>query len=435
MKVKPMTKKIAFLLISLLGFLQIGYTLTLRERILNLPDVISVDSMQHNPFFEEAWIIMVRQPLDHQHPELGFFPQRVILSHLSYDDSVVMITEGYDADKEANPKYLNELCPLLYANQLFIEHRFFGKSVPDTINWKYLTVENAAADHHHIAELFKSLYPRKWVSTGISKGGETALFYRMFYPGDVVATVAYVAPLCFSVEDRRQEQFILHKAGIKEERDTVLNFQKTLLKDKTSLLPLFTNFCNDNKYRFNASQSEIYDYCVLEFAFSFWQWCHKVSEIPPPGSSDQKILEYFIKVISPEYFSIANDSNTLPFFVQALRQLGYYAYNTKPFHGLMQLRSTKGYVARLFVPKAARFPWDPSVSLHLKKFMRKEAKNILLIYGSNDPWYAASVNPDHNPGVLKIVQPGGCHLTRISTLPEKLHDLAVDTLNDWMKNN
>ena len=76
-------------------------------------------------------------------------------------------------------RHLEELCPILQANQLFVEHRYFGKSVPDSVTWQDLTVENAAADQHHIVQIFKKIYTQKWVSTGISKGGETALYHRM----------------------------------------------------------------------------------------------------------------------------------------------------------------------------------------------------------------------------------------------------------------
>jgi len=144
----------ASLLVSLLLIVwQIGVSQNLEDRIKSLPGIISVEKMEHNQFFTESLIIMVKQPLDHQHPEQGTFPQRVILSNLAFNAPVVFITEGYGGGYAANPRYLNELCPLLKSNQLFVEHRFFGKSVPDSIEWKYLTVENAAADHHLIVEL------------------------------------------------------------------------------------------------------------------------------------------------------------------------------------------------------------------------------------------------------------------------------------------
>lgn len=430
-----MNKKILMLIIVLLALLQIGYSQDLQERIKSLPDIISVEKMDHNQFFEESLIIMVKQPLDHSHPELGSFTQRVLLSHLSYDEPVVLITEGYAADNEISPKYINELCPLLYANQLYVEHRYFGKSVPDPISWKYLTVENAAADHHHIAEIFKQLYHKKWISTGISKGGQATLYYRLLYPDDVTASVAYVAPLNFSVEEKRHDRFIRHETGTAKARKMVMTFQKEVLKRKPAILLMFEKYCEEKKYIFKAPVSEIYDYCVLEYSFSFWQWGRPVSEIPKTDSTDKVVFEYFTKAISPEYFDQTTGRMVLPFFVQALRELGYYAYNTKPFRGLMQLEDTKGYVARLFVPQEARFPFEPEISIRLDKYIRKDATNILMIYGGNDPWSASAVNIGGNQKILKIIQPGGSHLSRINSLPEKQREMAMAALNKWLKQN
>ena len=55
----------------------------------------------------------------------------------------------------------------------------------------------------------------------------------------------------------------------------------------------------------------------------------------------------------------------------------------------MQLKDTKGYVARLFVPEKARFPYEPAISIRLDNFIKKDAKNILFLYGGNDPWTAS----------------------------------------------
>jgi len=436
---------------------QSGYSQDLEARIKKLPGVISVEKMDANPFFTEAVIIMVKQPLDHLHPELGTFPQRVILSNLGFDRPVVFITEGYGGDYGATPKYLNELCPLLHSNQLFVEHRFFGKSVPDSIDWKFLTVENAAADHHHIVELFKSVYDRKWISTGISKGGETALYHRALYPGDVEISVPYVAPVNFSVEEKRHDRFIRHKAGTVSQRKKVARFQKDLLKRKDQLLPLFEQYCQGKNYKFRAGTSEIFDYCVLECAFSFWQWGRSVTDIPvftaslPMASneiaasnlpeneiqtenlSDRELFGYLLKICPPDYFDIESGKPNNPFFVQALKQLGYYGYNPKPFKGLMQLTNTKNYILKLFMPPLTDYAYNPAMSLLVKKYLKRDASKVLLIYGGDDPWTASAARTHGNNKILKVVQAGGSHRTRIGTLPESQRQHVMETLDKWMK--
>ena len=424
--------RVSLLIVILFVSWQIAFSQDLADQIKSLPEIISVEKMEPNPFFKEALIIMVKQPIDHQHPELGSFHQRVILSNLGVDHPVVFITEGYGGDYGANTKYLNELCPILNANQLFVEHRFFGKSVPDSIDWKYLTVENAAADHHHIVTLFRPLFTKKWISTGISKGGETVLYHRALYPKDVEISVPYVAPLNFSTEEKRHDLFIRHKAGTASGRRKIAHCQTELLKRKQQLMPLFDKLCKEKKYVFRASESTIYDYCVLEFAFSFWQWGRPVKDIPGTSATDQELFKYMVKICPPDYFDIESGKPTFPFFVQALKQLGYYGYNPKPFRKLMELDDTHGYIQKLFMPEKSQFSYDPAMSLLVKEYLKKDAQKILLIYGGSDPWTASAAKTRGNKKILRIIQPGGSHRTRIGTLPEYQRRKVMKTLDEWM---
>lgn len=405
---------------------------SLLDRIKALPDIVSAEKMEQNPFFTEAYSVLVKQPVDHRHPEKGYFSQRVFLSHLDFEKPVIFITEGYGGGYASGKNYLNELCKILNANQLFVEHRFFGKSVPDQVDWSCLTVENAAADQHHIVELFRRLYGQKWISTGISKGGETTLFHRTLYPNDVEISVPYVAPLNFSVEEKRHPQFIEKKVASRKERKRVLDFQEEVLRRKDKLMPMFEKLCRDKNYHFKASEREIYDYSVLEFSFSFWQWGHSVKEIPAPGSSDSIVFKYWQKVSSCSYFDIESGKSTMPFFVQARRQLGYYAYNTRPFRRVIETKNTEGYIDRLFLEKNQVFPFDVTVSNKVDQYLKNNASKVMLIYGGIDPWSASAATGGKNKGVVKFVQPGGSHSSRISSMPEPLKKQAIDTLKLWL---
>ena len=144
---------------------------------------------------------------------------------------VVIVTEGYAAGRN----YTAELTSILGSNQIIVEHRYFGKSKPDSMDWKYLTVKQAAADHHRVISLFKEIYKEMWISTGISKGGQTALFHRRFYTDDVNATVAYVAPIPLADEDPRLNEF-LETLGDESCREQMKRYQKRLLENRKELI-------------------------------------------------------------------------------------------------------------------------------------------------------------------------------------------------------
>ncbi|MGC4067282.1 MAG: S28 family serine protease [Polyangiaceae bacterium] len=123
--------------------------------------------------------LTIEQPNDHEQPAGPKFEQKIQLLHRSVDAPVVLISTGYDIEMGFGG---SELVPMLGANQLGIEHRFFGTSKPDPLDWSLLNIEQAAADTHHIVESLRGLYTGPWLSTGASKGGMASVYHRRFYP-------------------------------------------------------------------------------------------------------------------------------------------------------------------------------------------------------------------------------------------------------------
>lgn len=187
--------------------------------------------------YAAKFVLNFSQPLDHQHPDKGQFSQRVIVMHRATDRPTVIVTEGYSADYALSPNYLEELSSLFNTNVIFVEHRFFAASTPTPCNWQYMTEQNAMNDLHDIVSAFKTIYHNKWISTGISKGGQTCMEFRTFYPNDVDVSVPYVGPLCYAVEDGRHEPF-LRQDGTALDRKRIHDFQTEILSRKQRLLPL-----------------------------------------------------------------------------------------------------------------------------------------------------------------------------------------------------
>lgn len=382
--------------------------------------------------FTEKYITYFSQPLDHRHPEKGSFRQRVIVSHVGFDRPTVMVTEGYGAAYALNPKYREELSKLLNTNMIFVEHRYFLESTPEPKDWQYLTAENSADDLHAITTAFKDFYPGKWIATGISKGGQTALLYRTFYPDDVDISVPYVAPLCYAAEDGRHEPF-LRKVSTAEDRKKIEDFQLEVLKRKTSLLPRFEKYCTEKELKFRAPIEEIFDYSVLEYSFALWQWGTPISSIPAMTASDDEIFAHLLDISNPDYF-IA-DSPTASFFVQAARELGYYGYDVRPFKKYLSIKSSKDYLRRLMLPEELKdMPFDKALGQKITKYLKENDPKMIFIYGQNDPWTAAGVTwLKGKKNINVFVQPGGSHRARINTLPEAEKEKAVSLINSWLE--
>lgn len=422
----------ALLLFVLLSASASSFAQTVLEQKINAISAIKEIRPLETSEFSEKYVTYFTQPLDHRHPEKGSFRQRVIVSHVGFDRPTVIVTEGYGAVYALRPQYREELSKLLNANMIFVEYRYFLESTPEPKDWQYLTAENSADDLHAITTAFKNIYPGKWIATGISKGGQTTLLYRTFYPDDVDISVPYVAPLCYGVEDGRHEPF-LHKVSTPENRKKIEDFQLEALKRKATLLPRFEKYCTEKNYSFRAPIEEIYDYSVLEYSFALWQWGTPISSIPATTASDDEIFSHLLAISEPGYFTA--DSPNASFFVQAACELGYYGYDVQPFKQYLSIQSSEGYLHRLMLPEELKdMPFDKTLSKKITKFLKKQDPKMIFIYGQNDPWTAAGVTWLKNKKNIHVfIQPNGSHLARINTLPEAEKAKVMELINEWLK--
>ncbi len=389
---------------------------------------LQIEKIKTLPGYKESFLIMMTQPLDHEKPELGTFTQRIWLNHLDEKAPMVMVTEGYSAPKN----YQTEIAKELNANQIIVEHRYFLESTPNPKDWKYLTVKNAAADHHDIIKLFKNIYKGTWLTTGISKGGQTTLFHRAFYPKDVDVSVPYVAPINFYKEDPRLLDFF-KQVGTKEDRDKIHQFQQLVLKRKKELLPLFIGYCDKNGLSFSMGYEKAYELAVLEYPFAFWQWGNPVSEIPTEGDSDELIMSHFIKGASPDYFADQVMKQYESFFYQAYKELGYYNYVPGDLKPLMNCVKQDTISNCVFAPGGDTLSFNRNTMAEVNNQLHKKNPRMVLICGEYDPWGATSLDVAGMSHSLKIIKPKGSHKARINNLPIETKEEVWSLLKKWMK--
>lgn len=403
----------------------------LTDRLNALSAVSGVKTLQSTDGLEKL-VCFVNQQLDWKDEAEGSFAQRVIIKHRGFDRPTVMVTEGYGAAYALHPGYQEELSTLLEANLVFVEHRYFLESTPQPCDWSHLTVENSAGDYHHIRNLLREVYPGKWFTTGISKGGQTTMFYRTFYPNDVDGSVSYVAPLNKSLEDGRHEPFI-NQAGTAEERARIQEFQMETLKRRATLEPMFADYCSRKGYTFRVPVSEIFDLAVLEYSFAFWQWGDDVAQIPALTATDSTYYKHLIDKCEPSYF--AQQTPYTSFNVQAMRELGYYGYDTAPFEEYLSIPHAEGYMRRVMIPDSLIYiEFDGNLYERVNTFLRENDLPMMFIYGEYDPWSATGVTWLNDKKHIRVfVEPGGSHKARIGTMPEATQKEIKKILKRWTK--
>lgn len=404
-----------------------------------LPGVSEVKKLETTRF-PEKYVLKIRQNLDTDNAEAGTFNQRIIVGYVGEDRPTVIVTEGYNADYAMSPSYIEELSDLFDANMVFCEYRYFGESMPKPTDWNFLTVENSLGDLHNVNTTFRKLFKGKWISTGISKGGQTTMFYRTYYPNDVDVSVSYVAPLNKSVEDGRHEPFLRDEVGTKKERKAVHNAQLEMFKRKSSLVEMLEKKVKADGLNFNLPLDEIFDYELMEYPFAFWQWGTPVSEIPSSKDSDEVWFEHLMKVSGPDYFSVPG--RYLSFNMQALRELGYYGYEIDPdFKKYCSISSTKDYLRRLMIPESMgewrNVSFDPTLYNKTVEYLKNNDPKHIFIYGEIDPWTASGVagwlDCSGKQNMRVYVQPRGSHKARIGNMPEDMKAEIMERLNRWLK--
>lgn len=400
----------------------------LENALYELPDVIFKE-IKTSGNFEKTYELKIKQLLDHEHPEKGYFYQRAFLSHKDFDKPMVMYISGYSQGRASG----TELTKILDGNQLSIEHRYFGTSRPDTMDYQYLTLEQAIEDFHHINTLFRQIYSGKWASTGISKGGATVIFYKYFYPNDVDACVPYVAPINTEFEEKRMYAF-LDNVGTEECRARILAFQKRILQNRDEVLQLLNVYAQEAKLKFTyLSLEEAFEYSVLEYPFAFWQYGSSCENIPSDTSSISTATKYLTKVSGIGAFGDRDIDYFLPHYYQSATQMGYYGYRTDEFKDLLKVLPIYPYPHAAIVPKNIPVKFDGSLLKKVNAWTQKKGDKIIYIYGANDTWTAAAVPKSDKVDAIWFIMKGKSHGTaKYSEMTPEEKKIFIATLERWL---
>ncbi|MEM7187911.1 MAG: S28 family serine protease, partial [Bacteroidota bacterium] len=382
--------------------------------------------------FNRLFEISVEQPLDHNNPNGSTFTQKVYLGHVDFDTSLAFETEGYSRDEHRT----RDLARIFQMNQLTVEHRYFGSSKPNPLDWQYLTVWQAAMDHHRIVELFKDLYPGKWISSGSSKGGDAAIFHRRFFPEDVDATVAFVAPILFSDRDTRFLEYY-NIVGDAQCRQKLKDYQRLMLQNLDEFPPLFQEYVDfvNSTYGTNITFSLDYKAIIYhsireDFPFEFWSsetvGCEN---IPDETSSIQELFDHYVAVMDVFlFFSDYGVDFWTPWYYQSVTEIGNYAYD------IAHLEDLTMDIPELF-DLGISTNFNEPVMNDIDNWVRTTNVPMMLIYGEDDPWTHAAFTVTKSENVVKIVNPGTKHSTRIENLSQENYSLVRDKINGWILND
>jgi hypothetical protein len=398
------------------------------EALPNVNDVTQMPTKQ--PGFT-YFVLHFAQPVDHADPASATFLQEVSLIHKDLDAPLIVQTSGYWDYYLDTPV---ELTDLLGANQISIEHRFFGASRPDPADWTKLTIEQMADDEHAIVAALSTIYDAPKLATGGSKGGMTSIFYRRFFPDDVAGTVPYVAPLSFGAPDTRYPAFIA-QVGTADCRGAVRAAAVEMLQNRRAALESdATAEASDQGYTYTRVPiGPAVESSVVSLEWSFWQYfgIDECAAVPPVTATDDAMWQ-FLDAIAPVS---ASDDDSLAAFeaydYQAYFQLGYPDDGTESYLGSYEMYSDSDYAGVLPVGVAAPTYDGGAAMQDVASWLASRGDTMLAEYGQWDPWTGGELALGSAIDSSLYVEPEGTHDSNLEHLAASDETTAFGTLASW----
>jgi hypothetical protein len=405
----------------------------LREKLLCIPGLTIVQDL---PAMDGGNIagyrridLRIDQPVDHDNPGGARFQQQLTLLHRDETAPMVLASSGYNISRG-----LNELGRTFRANVLQVEHRYFAPSIPAApVDWKYLTIKQSAGDYHRITVALKSIYKAKWVNTGASKGGMTSVYHRRFHPDDLDATVAYVAPHSYGLEDARYVDFVSKVGGDTYAacREKLNELQKTVLTRRAEVEPRMTA-----GFTALGGPAVALEHALLEMPFTFWQYQSPTgmsgcNAIPAPDAPIATLYSFFSNVAVLNNFSDMGFERYTPYYYQATFQLGAPGAADAHLVGLLQHRDT--YKPSSYIPKDVPVPvFDTEAMVDVQNWVKTEAKTIMFIYGEFDPWTAGKFEIGSTGDNHLFMAPAANHGANLARLTDADRGTALSILQGWL---
>jgi len=249
---------------------------------------------------------------------------------------------------------------------------------------------------------------------------------------DMHIVIPYVAPINLEQEDVRINWFLRH-VGTEKENALILNYQRLMLQNFDSIFPLFKSLADSAGEKYAIDDTLAYEFMVLEFPFSFFQWGSlALDSIPLEMKNAEAMIKPMKKLGLISFYYESTVNGLMPFMVQAYRELGYYNYDLDSLGSYMIKLKNSSNIA--FVPEELRFDYNQEIMNKIYDYIHNEGNRMIFIYGELDPWFSTSFNPDSRTDAIKLVLSGGSHATRLRHFSPEIQDMIKEKLKYWLEN-
>lgn len=256
----------------------------------------------------------------------------------------------------------------------------------------------------------------------------TSVFHRRFFPSDVDATVAYVAPISYADPDPRYIPF-LDQIGEPACRNAIRAVQKKALEQFDQLLPLAQSEMGAYTFARTGGLASSFEKSIVQLEWGYWQYrgadqCAPFLTPPTDVAGLYNLIAGYAGVGIPD---IAFDES-MAYYYQSETQLGKQAFATAHLGTLLKHQST----LIDWSPAGTNPVHDPSAMRDIQSWVKTQASQVLFIYGESDPWTGGAYEIGALPEVVKLVAPKQPHGAMLKSLTVADRDIAVRKIEQWI---
>ena len=216
-------------------------------------------------------------------------------------------------------------------------------------------------------------------------------------------------------------------------RDNILAYQKDMLEHAEEMKSLLKWYIKGSGEEFSyLTIGEAYEYAILEYPFSFWQYGRDCGEIPKKSDSTEKKLDYFLEIVGLEFYSDKSMDAYGSHYYQSGTEMGYYGFETEEFEGLLKDLKDIENLSAVFMPNKMPINFKGELTNRVSKWT-ETAPNMIYINGALDTWSATAVPPTDKTNSLFFFMEDKHHSTaRIRNMSDADKNRLIKTLNDWL---
>ena len=386
----------------------------------------------------QCYYFNYNQQVDHNDPSKGTFKQQVVLSFVGKDAPTILHTEGYNLTglEKLNNNTKDYGKNGFDLNCVQVEYRYHGFSLPewDADSFKYLSAEQQSEDLHAIVtDLKKALITGdgKWMSTGLSKNGDTTVQYAYFDElngwNDIDVYVPFGSPVTTQTDDLRIGNYMINEAA-KDALPLLEKVFKKLVDDldvanatidayDDKLYKEGDELNKDSAYLFTIEKAYVNLFKVMSYGdFDTW------SKLIPRENDKPEYYAYF--------FMLDDDSDDIypkkakargplrkrrdPFDIQISIDQGNRGFDyTWILDGKLLSDSDKKYFKDEMEKSIKSKMLD--LQVNILNNLEDTEKKLIFVYGEDDPWTGGAIPDPTNPNVKKYIVPHGTHTDDFDT--------------------